>query len=37
VLLDYATMAWRSPDSWKRFFLNAAAFWTFARSNRRLG
>jgi radical SAM superfamily enzyme YgiQ (UPF0313 family) len=34
---DYVTMIWRSPDSWRRFMLNAPDFFKFARSNRRLG
>ncbi|WP_027389442.1 B12-binding domain-containing radical SAM protein [Chrysiogenes arsenatis] len=36
VLLDYVTMLWRSPDSWRRFLLNFKDFAQFARSNRRL-
>ena len=30
VLWDYTTMAWRSPDSWKRFWLGAGSFLRFA-------
>jgi radical SAM superfamily enzyme YgiQ (UPF0313 family) len=26
ILLDYATMLWRSPDSWARFLLNLGSF-----------
>lgn len=37
VLWDYLTMAWRSPDSWLRFWLGAGSFLRFAFSNRRLG
>lgn len=37
VLWDYTTMAWRSPDSWMRFWLSAGSFLRFAFSNRRLG
>ena len=36
VLLGYAAMLWRSPDSWRRFILNAGRFISFARSNKRL-
>ncbi|MDM8523412.1 radical SAM protein [Desulfococcaceae bacterium HSG8] len=35
-ILDYVSMIWRSPDSWRRFMLNAADFIKFARSNKRL-
>jgi len=37
VLWDYTSMAWRSPDSWRRFFTNMLDFLRFARSNRRHG
>jgi radical SAM superfamily enzyme YgiQ (UPF0313 family) len=36
-LLNYATMVWRSPDSWKRFLGNLTAFLRFARTDKRLG
>ncbi len=36
VLLGYAAMLWRSPDSAFRFFRHAGAFLRFAGSNRRL-
>jgi len=36
VLLDFIKMAWRSPDSYRRFFLNAGDFVRFALSNRRM-
>jgi len=36
VLWDYTAMAWRSPDSWRRFWLNAGSFLRFARSNERI-
>ena len=35
VLLDYAAMLWRSPDSWRRFILNLYSFIGFARSGKR--
>ncbi|PTN38123.1 radical SAM protein [Desulfonatronum sp. SC1] len=35
VLLDYATMLWRSPDSWRRFLLNLGSFIRFARGRDR--
>jgi len=34
---DYTTMIWRSPDSWRRFWLSAGSFFRFAFSNKRLG
>ncbi len=34
-LWNFVTMLWKSPDSWKRFLLNAGSFLSFARSNRR--
>lgn len=37
VLWDYTTMIWRSPDSWKRFWLNSASVLKFALSSKRLG
>lgn len=37
VLWDYTSMAWRSPDSWRRFFTNMLDFLRFARSNKRYG
>ncbi|MBW2164231.1 MAG: radical SAM protein, partial [Deltaproteobacteria bacterium] len=37
VLLGYAAMVWRSPDSWLRFLENMGDFLKFARSNKRLG
>jgi len=36
VLMDFVTMAWRSPDSYRRFFLNIGDFLRFAVSNRRM-
>lgn len=36
VLLGYAAMLWRSPDSWLRFARNMGDFLKFARVNRRL-
>ncbi|WP_298037297.1 radical SAM protein [uncultured Desulfuromonas sp.] len=37
VLLGFAAMLWRSPDSWRRFAGNLGAFLRFARSDRRYG
>lgn len=37
ILRDYTTMIWRSPDSWRRFWLSLGSFLRFAFSNRRLG
>jgi radical SAM superfamily enzyme YgiQ (UPF0313 family) len=37
VLWDYTTMAWRSPDSWKRFWLGAGSFLRFAAGHGRRG
>jgi len=37
VLLGYAAMLWKSPDSWRRFAWNFFDFIKFARSNKRLG
>lgn len=36
VLLGYAAMLWRSPDSWIRFARNMGDFIKFSRINRRL-
>jgi len=36
-ILDYVTMIWRSPDSWRRFWLNAFRFLAFAFTRRRFG
>jgi len=36
VLLGYLTMAWKSPDSWKRMLINLSGFLNFARRNRRM-
>jgi radical SAM superfamily enzyme YgiQ (UPF0313 family) len=33
VLLGYASMVWRSPDSWRRFAGNFGAYWRFARKS----
>jgi radical SAM superfamily enzyme YgiQ (UPF0313 family) len=35
-LWNFVSMAWKSPDSWKRFLANAGSFLTFARANRRI-
>jgi anaerobic magnesium-protoporphyrin IX monomethyl ester cyclase len=35
-LWNFVSMLWKSPDSWKRFLLNAGSFLSFARSNRRI-
>jgi radical SAM superfamily enzyme YgiQ (UPF0313 family) len=37
VLLGYAAMLWKSPDSWRRFAWNFFDFVKFARSNKRYG
>ncbi len=37
VLAGYASMIWKSPDSWRRFWLSCGSFLRFALSNRRLG
>jgi radical SAM superfamily enzyme YgiQ (UPF0313 family) len=37
VLAGYASMAWRSPNSWKRFWMSTGSFLRYAASNRRLG
>ena len=36
VLLGYAAMAWRSPDSWLRFIKNLTGFLKFAKTNKRI-
>jgi radical SAM superfamily enzyme YgiQ (UPF0313 family) len=36
VLMGYAAMLWRSPDSWLRFARNMGDFLKFSRTNRRL-
>ncbi len=36
VWLEYMTMLWRSPDSWRRFVGNLGSFLEFAKSNKRL-
>jgi radical SAM superfamily enzyme YgiQ (UPF0313 family) len=36
VLMGYAAMLWRSPDSWLRFARNMGDFLKFTRTNRRL-
>ncbi|MCL5279313.1 MAG: B12-binding domain-containing radical SAM protein [Planctomycetes bacterium] len=35
-LWNFVTMAWKSPDSWRRFLANAGSFLAFARANRRM-
>jgi len=35
-LLNFLSMLWKSPDSWKRFLANAGSFLRFARGNRRI-
>ncbi len=37
VLLGYIAMIWRSPDSWRRLFINGIDFIRFAISNKRHG
>jgi len=37
VLMGYVSMIWKSPDSWKRFMMNATGFIKFAMTNKRLG
>jgi radical SAM superfamily enzyme YgiQ (UPF0313 family) len=37
VLLGYASMLWKSPDSWRRFLGDAGQFVRFALSNQRYG
>lgn len=36
VLFGYATMLWKSPDSWLRFIKDLGSFLRFARSNQRI-
>ncbi len=36
VLLGYAAMLWRSPDSWLRFAANLGTFLSFAKSDQRI-
>ena len=36
VLLGYAAMLWKSPDSWLRFIKDLGSFIRFARSNQRM-
>lgn len=36
VLLGYAAMLWRSPDSWLRFAANLGSFISFAKSDQRI-
>jgi len=36
VLLGYAAMLWKSPDSWLRFVRDLGSFLKFARSNQRI-
>jgi hypothetical protein len=31
----YFSMLWKSPDSWRRFAVNARAFFLFSLTNRR--
>jgi anaerobic magnesium-protoporphyrin IX monomethyl ester cyclase len=35
-LWNFASMVWKSPDSWRRFLANAGSFVKFARANRRI-
>jgi anaerobic magnesium-protoporphyrin IX monomethyl ester cyclase len=37
VLLGYASMLWKSPDSWRRFVASMGQFVRFAVSNKRYG
>ncbi|GAB4554845.1 MAG: radical SAM protein [Geothermobacteraceae bacterium] len=37
VWLEYVTMLWKSPDSWRRFVLNLGSFLRFARSGGKRG
>ena len=34
---NFLTMIWKSPDSYRRFFLSLGPFLAFARSNQRIG
>jgi anaerobic magnesium-protoporphyrin IX monomethyl ester cyclase len=36
VLADYVSMAWRSPDSWRRFLCHLPHFVRFAKTDRRI-
>ena len=36
ILINYVTMIWRSPNSWKRFIANISVFMRFALTNRRI-
>ncbi len=36
ILWNYIAMIWRSPDSWRRFWMRAGSFVRFARRPRRL-
>jgi hypothetical protein len=36
ILLGYAAMLWKSPDSWLRFIKSFGQFISFARSNERI-
>lgn len=36
ILWTYFSMVWKSPDSWRRFFLNLKDFLTFALSGKRI-
>lgn len=36
ILWGYITMIWKSPDSYRRFFMSLGYFLTFARSNQRI-
>jgi len=36
VLWNYVTMIWKSPDSYRRFFMSLGKFLAFARSNERI-
>ena len=37
VLWEYFSMIWKSPDSWRRFILNAGDFLKFAKNSNRMG
>lgn len=36
ILWAYVTMLWKSPDSYRRFFMSLGQFLSFARSNKRI-
>ena len=36
ILWNYIAMVWRSPDSWRRFWMRSGSFLRFARQPRRL-